>query len=281
MVLLTMTPAVVAALEQRRDAEAKDATQGNETGDTTAEGGAQRDASEPSLAEPAVGKPIAHSQILHLWKELKSNEASPTSLEKLLHGSHVYIPPPPSKPEPSPEYKALMARLRREQEARTYERMVNQPQHHSASFAGSASQAAFSEVNRPTTAADVGDDEVTYNDVHRQVMLIINFMVSILGVAGTLWVLARWWTLPARIFLTLGGSILVGVAEVAVYSIYVWRLGEAKVKQDAVKEIKEVVQTWVVGEEDAGENDKTVLLEEKDDGTLRRRNLPATSDPKD
>jgi uncharacterized membrane protein len=132
---------------------------------------------------------------------------------------------------------------------------------------------AFSQVNRPVNAADMGDDDVTLNDVHRQVMLIINFLVSILGVAGTLWVLSRWWSLPARIFLTMGGSIIVAVAEVAVYSGYMWRMDQANQKQKSAKEVKQVVNTWVVGEDDKND-DKTVLLRSKDDdtdGTVRKR----------
>ncbi len=43
------------------------------------------------------------------------------------------------------------------------------------------------------------------------------------------------------------GSLLVGVAEVVVYSGYIRRVGEAKGKEGKVKEVKEIVKTWVVG----------------------------------
>jgi len=109
---------------------------------------------------------------------------------------------------------------------------------------------AFAAVNRPSREADMGDDDVTYSDVHRQLMLILNFVASILGVAATLWIVARWWSTPARLFLTMGGSLLVGVAEVAVYSGYVWHLGQAKKKDKTLKEVKQVVQTWTVSRED-------------------------------
>lgn len=133
---------------------------------------------------------------------------------------------------------------------------------------------AFSQVNRPINASDLGDDDVTLNDVHRQVMLIINFLVSILGVAGTLWVISRWWSLPARIFLTMGGSIVVAVAEVAVYSGYMWRMDKAKQKQKTAKEVKQVVNTWVVGQDDKdNHDDDAVLLRRKEDvdGSVRKR----------
>lgn len=167
-----------------------------------------------------------------------------------------------------------MARLRHEEAQRAYERMVKPPsKFESFHDHFPTSTQAFSQVNRPTSAADLGDDDVTLNDVHRQVMLIINFLVSILGVAGTLWVTSRWWSLPARIFLTMGGSIVVAIAEVAVYSGYMWRLDQAKQKQKSAKEVKQVVNSWVVGESEK-ENDKTVLLRSKvddADGTVRKR----------
>lgn len=154
----------------------------------------------------------------------------------------------------SDEYKALMARLRREEEQRTYERMTNPSspmETFSQQFPNGANIAqAFAAVNRPAREADIGDDEVTYNDVHRQLMLILNFLASILGVAASLWILARWWSTPARLFLTMGGSILVGIAEVAVYSGYVWHLTEVKKKDKSFKEVKEIVQTWTVGTDD-------------------------------
>ncbi|KAH8175071.1 endoplasmic reticulum-based factor for assembly of v-ATPase domain-containing protein [Sarocladium implicatum] len=272
MVLLTMTPAAVEALHQPRLGSVEDAT--------TQEPEAAID-SEPSLAQPEVGKPISHGQLVDLWKQLRETSDPAPSLETLLRGAKVYVPPPPPKPEPSKEYVALMARLRREEEARAYERMLNPPPPSSTfdqRFPHNAH--SFTSVNRPTTQDDLGDDEVTYNDVHRQLMLLLNFLVSILGVAGTLWVLARWWSTPARLFLTMGGSILVGIAEVVVYQAYVWKMGEAKKEQGAVKEVREVVQTWVIGEKGDGDGkaveDVTMLEEPKDaDGPVRRRNVPA------
>ncbi|PKK48144.1 hypothetical protein CI102_7356 [Trichoderma harzianum] len=264
-----MTPSIVDALKLLGEQRKVD-----EPGDD----GSQNQPETDSSTEPAVGNPISHSEIISLYKKLGASETSPPrySLEQLLQGSRVYIPPPPPKPEPSEEYKALMARLRREEDARAYERMINPPppletfQHR---FPNAAQ--AFAEANRPSSSEDLGDDEVTYNEIHRQVMLIINFLVSIAGVAVTLWIAGRWWSLSSRIFLSLGGSILVAIAEVAVYSSYVWRMGEAKSKQGAVKEIKEVVQTWIVGQGEG--DDKSVLLESKDEGDEQvRRRIPTT-----
>ena len=118
---------------------------------------------------------------------------------------------------------------------------------YSQRFPGAAALSrSFAEVNRPIRGSDTGDDDVTYNDVHRQLMLILNVLLSVVGVAATLWVLARWWSTPARLFLAMGGSMLVGIAEVTLYSGYIWHLSEAKKKDKSAREVKEVVRTWVV-----------------------------------
>ncbi|KAM0327006.1 hypothetical protein ACHAQA_006127 [Verticillium albo-atrum] len=287
MVRLRMTCSIVEGLtklQQHDVAEATSDEQSTEAQQTPTD--AQE--AEPSLQNPQPGNPITHAQVLHLWKELKEGSHGKFTLQGLLRGSQVYIPPPTPKPEPSPEFKALMARLRRDEEQRSYERMLKQPsrmQAFSEQFPTAMSTAqGFAEVNRPTNKSDEGDDEVTLEDVHRQVMLIFNFMVSILGVAGTIWVVARWWSTPARLFVTMGGALVVGIAEVAVYSGYIWRMGEAKKQQEKVKEVREVVQSWTVGAEpeskddeaETGPHEDIILLEKKteqdttDEGIRRR-----------
>ncbi|KAF4450557.1 hypothetical protein F53441_6337 [Fusarium austroafricanum] len=271
MVLLTMTPSIVEALEAAGPTETPQIEDHDE-----AEQEPSQPTKEPSLDEPEIGKPISHDQIVDLWKRLKAQGSSNYTLEQLLRGASVYIPPPPPKPEPSPEYKALMARLRREEEARTYERMINPPPPRETfkdHFPHSA--ASFASANRPTSAADPGDDDAAMEEVHKQVTLIINFLVSIAGVAGTLWVTARWWSLPSRLFLTMGGSILVAIAEVVVYNAYMWKMEEGRKKHGKVKEVREVVESWVLGKD---EDEKTVLIKGKDktegDGVRKRRTEP-------
>ncbi|PQK13556.1 hypothetical protein BB8028_0004g04870 [Beauveria bassiana] len=255
MVLLTMTQSIVDCLA-RIDYQAMNPDE----------------SSDPSLVNPVIGNPILHSQILRLSKSQKAFR-----LEELLRGSQIYVTPPAPKPAKSPEYIALMAKLRRDEDARAYQRMINPPiplETFKDRFPNSAR--SFAAANKPTSDADIGDDDVTYNEIHRQVMLLINFLVSIAGVAATLWILGRWWSLPARLLLTMGGSILVAIAEVAVYGGYVWRMGEAKRKEDIRPERKEVVQTWIVGKDKDGkdEQDEAVLLPEKihvTDSQLKKR----------
>ncbi|KAL8406660.1 hypothetical protein RB596_005221 [Gaeumannomyces avenae] len=242
MVLLTITAPMLEAIHEWRDrAPDEDLPQ-------------QADG-EPSLSDPAVGKPISHAQIIELRNGLREKGCDSFSLERLLVGSTVFVPPPPQKPEHTDEYKALMARLRRDEEARAYERMVKPPKtpadslHSPHRFPSSTAQASsFAAVNRPQREFDMGDgeDEMMVGDVHRQLMLVLNFLLSIFGVAGTLWVLARWWSTPARLLLSMFGAVAVGVAEVGVYYFYVWHLADASKKDKKLKERKTVVQSWVV-----------------------------------
>lgn len=71
--------------------------------------------------------------------------------------------------------------------------------------------------------------------------------------------------------------MLVGIAEVVVYSGYIRRVGEAKGKAKNLKEVKEVIQTWVVGGEEE-EADSSLPLVSKEDAefeSVRRRKPPA------
>lgn len=284
MVLLTMTPFIVGAISKCK-----------EVGIETQQQPQASSEAEPSLQHPAIGKPISHGQIIQLWKLLKDHDAQSYTLENLLWGARVYVPPAPVKPEPvrpflsclpttidfhtdfpsllqSDEYKALMARLRREEEERKYQRMVSQP---SSLDAPPNINQRFAEVNRPAGKEDLGDDEATMNDVHRQVMLVINFLVTILGSAATLWIVARWWSTPARLFLTMGGTLLVAIAEVAVYSGYVWHIGEARKKDAKVREVKEIVDTWVVSKE---AETKEVPAEKNSSASGARQRKPRKGD---
>lgn len=97
MVLLTITPTIAAALEQCKEISAEKYSGLSQAG-------------EPSLDSHELGKPIAHSQILELWKFLRDHKQSTkpdgtvkdqyARLDYLLRGSNIYVPPPKPKPEP-------------------------------------------------------------------------------------------------------------------------------------------------------------------------------------
>lgn len=72
-------------------------------------------------------------------------------------------------------------------------------------------------------------------------------------------------------FLTMGGSILVAIAEVVVYNAYIWKMDQGRKKHGKVKEVREVVESWVLGKD---EDEKSVLIKEKDrteDGVRKRK----------
>ncbi|XXH01613.1 hypothetical protein Hte_007973 [Hypoxylon texense] len=241
-----MTLSIVEALKQLAEITTNDARQ---NGDSNSNSICN---DEPSLEDPSVGKPISHGQIIDVWNRLKIDHSVGVSLEELLRGATIYIPPPPPKPEPTNEYKALMARLRREEEERSYERMLKKapPRESFAQrFPDTPMAHSFAEVNRPSKESDIGED-IEQGDIQKQITLIINFLVSVFGCGAALWLAAKWWSVPARLFLSLGGSIIVAIAEVAVYSAYTWRMAEGEKSQKKIREVKEVVQTWVVGEEE-------------------------------
>ena len=239
MVLLTMTPAIVAAVKLFLDGR-----------------GYTSNPDDPPLAEPDVGKPISHLQLIdianHLRKnaetirqESKDGDSVPVHLAELLRGSAVHIPAPKPKPEPTSEYKALMARLRREEEARSYERMLNPPvsiETFSQRFPHSPHGHLFSSND----SSSKEDDEMTYQDVNRQLTLIINVLVTVVACSVAIWVAARHWNPPLRLALSMSGSIVLAIAEVVVYSGYIRRLKDAKLKERNTVEKKTITETWII-----------------------------------
>ena len=176
--------------------------------------------------------------------------------------------------EQTSEYKALMARLRREEEARNYERMIS-PALPMRSFAQRFPNSTYTnlfESNQRSVTEE--DDEITYADVNRQMALIINILVSIVACSVAIWMASSHWSTPRRLGLSMGGSSMVGVAEVVVYAGYLRRIKEAKEKGKKHIEIKEVIKTWVIGGEDEKpkEDDiQSVKISEKQGPRARRR----------
>ena|SRR5947207_2286128 len=99
MVLLTMTPALVAAIQKH-----KSLSTGSETLKLT---NTEISEAEPLLKDPQVGNPISHTQIISLSRHLRNLSTNPSAddsayynIDNLLLGSKVYVPPPPTKHEP-------------------------------------------------------------------------------------------------------------------------------------------------------------------------------------
>ena len=167
-----------------------------------------------------------------------------------------------------------MARLRKEEEARVYERMINPPlptETFAQRFPTSSSLQLFPES---ATSRVEEDDEITFADINRQMALIINVLLSIVACSVAIWMAASHWSTPSRLGLSMGGSGVVGVAEVAVYTGYIRRIKEAKTKAKKKVEVKEIMKTWVIGSsENTIENEvsQPIDIPKKQDALLRRR----------
>lgn len=122
-----------------------------------------------------------------------------------------------------------MARLRQQEEARQYQKMTD---------AGNPSD--------PSTD-NATDDEITFADVNRQLALVINVLVSVIACSAALWLVARHWSIPYRLGLSMGGSGLVGAAEVVVYAGYLRRVQESKQRSKKSSETRVVIDSWTVG----------------------------------
>ncbi|TKA67540.1 hypothetical protein B0A49_07623 [Cryomyces minteri] len=164
-----------------------------------------------------------------------------------------------------------MARLRRDEEALAYTRMLTPAAPYPTSTLTQRHPITPNAhlTPLPLSSAD-DDDETTYADINRQTTLILNVLVSILACAVAIWVAARHWPVPARLALSMGGSALVAVADVVVYGGYIRRVGEAKgaEMERERREVREVVETWSIG---GGGGGKKKLLEGEGDGARSRR----------
>jgi TMEM199 family protein len=93
MVLLTMTPSIVEGLQTLK-------LQTLNRGALQDQKSLVPQGDEPLLDDAAVGNPVSHSQIVDIWTALRDAGHQGYTLEMLLKGSRVYVPPPPQKPEP-------------------------------------------------------------------------------------------------------------------------------------------------------------------------------------
>lgn len=169
-----------------------------------------------------------------------------------------------------------MARLRHEEEARAYERMLN-PSEPTETFEQRFPRSSASKLFSDGQVQLAEDDEMTYADVSRQMALIVNILLSIVACSVALWLVASSWSVQSRLALSMGGSILVALAEAAVYAGYLRRLKEAQERGKKQVEIKEIIKTWVIG----SDFEKPVQLNEaietvparSSDPQLRKRNV--------
>ena len=155
-----------------------------------------------------------------------------------------------------------MARLRREEEARSYERMMNVPPAgvsvYGALIPGSKSSR---EVRISGRAATDEDDEMTFADINRLVALIITGMRASVACRAALGRAARHWSVGSRLGLSMSGGGLVGVAEVVIYSGYLRRVEQARSEEKKKVETKQIVGTWAIAK---GAEEKVEVLKGED-----------------
>jgi hypothetical protein len=139
-----------------------------------------------------------------------------------------------------------MARLREEEEARKYIQMLN-PAPATESFAQRFPNASRGYLFPPAPEQpETEDDEITYADIKRQVAMIANVLISIIACSVGVWKTAWHWDVPERLALSMVSSIVVALAEVAIYAGYIGRLQEARQKERKKVETKEVAESWVI-----------------------------------
>ncbi|KAI5295654.1 hypothetical protein KEM52_000669 [Ascosphaera acerosa] len=244
-VLLTVTPTISAAIAKAPAA-------------CLAELGLDALHDEPRRA-------ISHQQLIALSRYLQgcqhgAKQVGDFSLDRLLKGSQVYNPPPPPKPstEKTPEFLALMARLRAEQEAREYRDML---QRKASLAAGPATAASSTET---TSQEEEEEDPLDPS-------LVVNILVSVIFTGFAIyWAISNFRmparmlsfltpsnpslehealypgarnTLPARVFISLFAAIAVGVAEVVIYASYLRKIKAAKARERKLVERKTIRRT--------------------------------------
>ena len=104
-----------------------------------------------------------------------------------------------------------MASLRAEAEARSYASLISK-------------QEQQTQIG-PFTAIDEEKDDITPS-------LVFNILISIVMCGAAVWVMTRWWRSDGlRVLMSLATGIVVGVAEVVVYSGYLRKVKMARERE--------------------------------------------------
>ncbi|KAL5360306.1 endoplasmic reticulum-based factor for assembly of V-ATPase-domain-containing protein [Aspergillus floccosus] len=255
----------------------------------------------------SLDAPISHAQLIRLARYVRTESTSPSlpredcSLNALLRGTKLYIPPPPPKPAPTPEYLASKARLLAAAEADAYRRMTNP-----TPLIGPSGPSPIFATHAPTPTddsdADAGPETLTPS-------LVLNIFLSVLitgfsvywaltsfptpeqltTAVASLWSGGRGVNRPSssrtgagtseavRVLLSLFAALGVGVAEVLIYAIYWHKAGEARKRERKMRERKEVVGSEVLsgrqqrGDEVTAATEKEEIWGRGPNGGLRRR----------
>ncbi|EDN08896.1 hypothetical protein I7I51_00555 [Histoplasma capsulatum] len=207
------------------------------------------------------------------------NRCERFSLNSLLKGTRVYVPPPPPKPDPTPEYLALKASLLAAEEARRYNALLNAASSSSPSrIWGLNDPPATNIYTHPKHHHHHNNDNNnnininTINDLDADDPLtpsvVLNILVSILFTGfATYWALSNFRiptfftftssaapshpgtvsSQPARVFISMLVALLVGVAEVGIFALYLRKVELARERERAIVERKVVIGEVKIG----------------------------------
>lgn len=165
-----------------------------------------------------------------------------------------------------------MARLRKDEEARSYEKMLHPV---SETFNLRLPTASQGHLFPPTKKEIDEDEEVTYADINRQMALIANVLISIIACSIAIWKAAWHWPVPSRLALAMAGSITVAVAEVAIYMGYLGRIADAKMVERKKVEKKTITESWVIeGRKEGPVRPVKKIVNEVPVTSLRQRTAP-------
>lgn len=112
--------------------------------------------------------------------------------------------------------------------------------------------------------------------------LVLNMLLSVVMCAGAAFYLTKWWPNDGvRVLVSLATGIVVGIAEVTVYSGYLRKVDESRKKERKKKEKKEVigeyngpedaVDAWGSKEDGTPVGEKTEIWGRGVNGGVRRR----------
>ncbi|OJJ39056.1 hypothetical protein ASPWEDRAFT_353485 [Aspergillus wentii DTO 134E9] len=198
-----------------------------------------------------LNSPISHDQLIRLAQYLhtaQKNDGS-WSLNSLLKGTKVYVPPPPKKPEPSPEYLASKARLLAAAEADAYNRLMTP----STSSTQAPSPIFTTSTSSPETSEPEYADPLTPS-------LVLNIFLSVVITGFSVYwaltsfqtpefftssVLSAWGSKnrrgasePVKVLVSFVVALVVGVAEVFLYAAYLRKVELARGREKKMKERK-------------------------------------------
>lgn len=84
-------------------------------------------------------------------------------------------------------------------------------------------------------------------DMHRQLTLVINILVSVVACGAAVWLVAggAGWEAGSRVMAGLGAAVVVAVAEVGVYGGFLARITEAGKKEERVKKKEDYMKSRI------------------------------------